>query len=125
MPGQYRFALGTRLGEQAIIIAPLPDLQQLPAENLRQGLARELALQRVHPLAERRAQPGVQVEGGRFGHNAEDSGSIATAGLQSSSERKRDGRRNFHRHACRPGTVRDQLRYPLAARRHGMFNTRR
>src|SRR5688500_14409464 len=70
MPRQHRFALGARFSEQPVVVAPLPDLQQLPTEYLRQGLARDLALQREYTLTERRAQPGVQVDGGRFGHNA-------------------------------------------------------
>ena len=64
MPRQHRFALGPRFSEQPVVVAPLPDLQQLPTEHLRKRLARQLALERIHALAKRRAQPGVQVEGG-------------------------------------------------------------
>ena len=61
MPREHGFALRARLGDQPIVVAPQTDLQQLPAEHLRQRLAGELALERVDALAERRAQPSVQV----------------------------------------------------------------
>ena len=38
--------------------------------GLHQRLTRQLALERIDALTERRAQPGMQVEGGGFGHNA-------------------------------------------------------
>src|SRR5690606_20103387 len=70
MPRKNGLALSASLGEQAVVLAPLPDLQQLPPEHLGQRLAGDLALDRIHALAERRAQPGMQIESGRFGHGA-------------------------------------------------------
>jgi hypothetical protein len=61
VPREHGLALGATLGEQTIVVAPESDLQQLPAENLRQCLGDDLALQRIHALAERAAQPRMQV----------------------------------------------------------------
>src|SRR5690606_28243439 len=59
VPRDDRAPLGPRLGNEPVVLAPEPDLQQLPTEDLRQRLARELALERIHALPERRAEPGM------------------------------------------------------------------
>ena len=61
VPREHGLALRAGLGDQAVVVAPQADLQQLPPEHLRQRLRCELAFQRVDALAERRAQPGLQV----------------------------------------------------------------
>jgi hypothetical protein len=67
------FALGAAFSEQPVVVAPLSDLQQLPAEDLGERLGRDLALQRVDALTQRAAQPGMQIGRGRVGHGRENS----------------------------------------------------
>ncbi len=73
VPRQHGFALGPAFGEQPVVVTPQSDLQQLPAEDLGERFGRDLALQRVHTLAERAAQPGMQIRRGVVGHGGENS----------------------------------------------------
>jgi hypothetical protein len=68
VPREHGFALRATLGEQAVVVAPQSDLQELPPEHLRERLADDLPLQRVHALAERAAQPRVQIRAKLIGH---------------------------------------------------------
>jgi hypothetical protein len=61
VPREHGLALRPTFGEQAVVVAPQSDLQELPAEHLGECLGSDLPLQCVHTLAERAAQPRVQV----------------------------------------------------------------
>jgi hypothetical protein len=69
MPRKHRLALRTRIADQLIVVAPQTNLQQLPAEHLRERLAHQLALKRVEASTlGSGAQPLVQFTCAVFVH---------------------------------------------------------